>query len=223
MYVKRIGSILVVLSTGALLWGCSQGPNFVATPEPWREQEERACLVSGHVREKPWLVTRATLGGPSVCGAMRPFEMAAAADGRVAMRPSAMLRCNMVPSVERWVQRVVEPEVLRHYRVPLAEMKVAASYACRPRNNLSGGKLSEHGHANALDISSFTLADGRVITVKQGWSGDDRDRSFLRAIHAGACQEFTTVLGPNADRFHADHFHLDRARHGRSGQDHVCR
>ena len=223
MYVSRISLALTVGVAGLLLWGCGRQPDFVAQPEPWREQEERACLVSGHVREKPWLQSRAALGGPSVCGAMRPFEMAAANDGRVELRPAAMLRCNMVPSVERWVRLVVEPEARRHYGVPLAEIKVAASYSCRPRNGQRGAKLSEHGHANALDVAGFVLADGRTITVKQGWLGDGRDRSFLRAVHAGACREFTTILGPEADAFHHDHFHVDLARHGKSGQDVICR
>jgi hypothetical protein len=224
MCVSRLVSFAVIGALGMLLWGCSKGPSYVAQPEPWRAQEERACLVSGQVREKPWLVTRASLGGPSsYCGAMQPFEMAAAADGRVQMRPAALLRCNMIPSVERWVRQVIEPEARRHYGVPLAELRVAASYSCRPRNGQWGAKLSEHGHANALDISAFTLADGRTITVRQGWWGDQRDRSFLRAVHAGACREFTTILGPMADRFHHDHFHVDLARHGRSGQEVVCR
>ncbi len=224
MCVSRLLTSAVVGLAGLLLWGCSNGPTYTAQPEPWRAQEERACLVSGHVREQPWLHTRSSLGGnSSYCGAMQPFEMAGAADGRVQMRPSALLRCNMIPAVERWIRQYVEPEVRRHYGAPLVELKVAASYACRPRNTPWGGKLSEHGHANALDISAFILADGRTITVKQGWWGDPRDRSFLRAVHAGACREFTTVLGPLADAYHRDHFHLDLARHGRSGQEVVCR
>ncbi len=223
MRVSRLLSSAAVGFAGLLLWGCSNGPTYVAQPEPWREQEERACLVSGHVREQPWLHTRSSLGGnSSYCGAMQPFEMAGAADGRVQMRPAALLRCNMIPSVERWVRQVIEPEARRHYGVPVVELKVAASYACRPRNSQSGAKLSEHGHANALDISAFILADGRKITVKQGWSGEPRDRSFLRAVHAGACREFTTVLGPLADAYHQDHFHLDLARHGRSGREVIC-
>jgi hypothetical protein len=224
MYVPRHLSILSVVAAGILLWGCGRSANFVAQYEPWREQEERACLVSGHVHEAPWLQSRNALGGPdSYCGAMKPFEMAGAADGRVSMKPSAMLRCNMIPSVERWIRNTVEPEVRRHYGVPLVEVKVASSYSCRPRNNQAGAKLSEHGHANAIDVSGFHLADGRLITVKGGWRGDGRDRSFLRAVHTGACREFTTILGPEADSFHQDHFHLDLARHGRTGDQVICR
>jgi hypothetical protein len=32
---------------------------------------------------------------------------------------------------------------------------------------------------------------------------------FLRAIHDGACREFGTVLGPEANDPHRNHFHLD--------------
>jgi hypothetical protein len=117
----------------------------------------------------------------------------------------------------------VKPSAEYYFGAPVVEMKVAASYGCRPRNNQSGGKLSEHGYANALDISAFTLADGRVVTVKGGWWGEERERLFLRAVHEGACGEFTTVLGPNSDKFHHDHFHVDLARHGRDGRQRYCK
>lgn len=139
------------------------------------------------------------------------------------MKPAALLRCPMIPQIERWVETVVEPAARRYLGTPLAEIKVAASYACRPINHQSGGKLSEHGHANALDVSGFVLADGRTVTVKAGWNGDPSESAFLMAVHKGACEGFTTVLGPNADRFHHDHFHLDLARHGRDGLMRICK
>lgn len=213
----------VLLTAGVLLaWGCSRTPEFIARHEPWRAEEEQACLASGYVRSSPYLLARASLGGPSVCGAQRPFEMTGAAGGRVAFRPAALLRCPMVPAVERWVEHVVEPAAQRHFGVPLAEVKVAASYACRPMNNRRGSRLSEHGHANALDVSGFVLADGRKVDVLSGWWGDPRERSFLRAVHHGACREFTTVLGPDYDHLHRDHFHLDLARRV-YGDGRVCK
>jgi len=203
----------VLLAAGALLvWGCSRTPAFIAQYEPWRAEEERACLASGYVQRTPYLLARASLGGPSVCGALQPFEMTAAAGGRVSLKPAAMLRCPMIPAVEWWIEQVVEPAAARHFGVPIAEVKVAASYGCRPMNNQWGARLSEHGHANALDVSGFVLADGRRVDVKSGWWGDPRERAFLRAVHRGACGAFTTVLGPDYDRLHRDHFHLDLAR-----------
>ena len=35
------------------------------------------------------------------------------------------------------------------------------------------------------------------------------ESTFLRKLHAGACQIFGTVLGPEANDAHKDHFHLD--------------
>lgn len=206
------------------LWGCSKAPQtFISKPEPWRADEETACLSSGHVRSTPFVVERSALGGPGHCGALRPFEMSAAIGGQVQMRPAALLRCPMIPAVEHWMRTFVLPAAHRNFGMPVVEVKVAASYGCRPMNNVSGAKLSEHGHANALDVSAFILADGRHVTVKKGWRGDSREQAFLRQVHDGACNTFTTVLGPNADANHQDHFHMDLARHGRNGDGRVCR
>ncbi|MEQ1578351.1 MAG: extensin family protein [Hyphomicrobium sp.] len=205
------------------LLGCSTGgTNFVAKVEPWREAEENSCNAAGIVRPSPVIQSRTALGGPSVCGAARPFEMSGALGGRVAMKPAALLRCPMIPQVERWVSGSVAPMARYFLGSPVAELTVAASYSCRPINHVMGGKLSEHGYANALDISAFILADGRKITVKGGWNGNDRERAFLKAVHEGACRQFTTVLGPEADSHHRDHFHMDLARHGRDGLHRIC-
>jgi hypothetical protein len=149
--------------------------------------------------------------------------MSGAAAGGVLLRPAATLGCPMVPAIERWVQYVVEPAARRYLGMPLAELKVAASYSCRARNHRWGGWLSEHGHANAVDIAGFVLVDGRTIAVRTGWWGYMRERAFLRAVHRGACDEFTTVLGPDADSYHRNHFHLDLARHGRDGAGRICK
>jgi hypothetical protein len=221
----RIGVNSIWLVTCLLaLWGCAGSmPDFVSRPEPWRDDEARQCLAAGYVRPTPFLVQRAALGGPGYCGAAQPFEMSAALNGQVTMKPSALLTCPMIPAVDRWVGSVVAPAASRHFGQPVVELKVAASYGCRPMNNVSGARLSEHGHANAIDISAFQLADGRWIKVKSGWSGDQREQAFLHQVHDGACQIFTTVLGPNYDPNHRDHFHLDLARHGLNGLKSICR
>ena len=215
--------ILGLVGPALLLAACTGGEDFIAKDEPWREVEERACLASGAVHETAFIKTRSALGGPSVCGAEQPFEMAAADGGRVTLKPTALLRCPMIPQVDRWIASVIEPAALQTYGVPLVEITVAASYACRPMNNVSGAMLSEHGHANALDVSAFILADGTRITVKSGWRGDLRDRAFLRTIHEGACSTFTTVLSPDYDSNHQDHLHVDLARRGSDGLHTICK
>jgi hypothetical protein len=221
MSLSRV-CLALMLPAALSLWACG-GPNFIAKDEPWRAEDERACLQSGIVRESRFVEARASLGGPSVCGAIRPFSVAAAAQGSVELRPAALLRCPMVPALDYWVERVVRPAARYHLRSELVEIKVAASYSCRGMNGIRGARLSEHGHANAVDISAFILADGRPVHVKTGWHGAWAERNFLRQIHRGACEVFTTVLGPNHDAFHRDHFHLDLARHGRDGSGRICK
>ena len=99
----------------------------------------------------------------------------------------------------------------------------AGSYSCRPQNNRRGAKLSEHSFGNALDIMAFHLADGREVTVLKGWRGNPREQDFLREVFVGACRYFATVLGPGADAFHYDHFHIDLARHDPRGERTICK
>jgi hypothetical protein len=72
--------------------------------------------------------------------------------------------------------------------------------------------ISEHAFGNALDIAAFTLADGRRITVKDGWHGLPEEQGFLRDIQASACQQFSTVLAPGSNVYHYDHIHVDLMR-----------
>jgi len=42
------------------------------------------------------------------------------------------------------------------------------------------------------------------------------EASFLRRLHKGACGTFGTVLGPEANEAHRDHFHFDLAARKRN-------
>lgn len=225
--VRRLPIAFVVVAGLLTLWGCGKSPStgYFAPPkpEPWRNEEESKCLAGGYARPSPFIAQRAALGGPSGCGVERPFEIQATLNGQVQLRPSAFVRCPMIPSIDRWMREVVMPAAHRHFGRPVVEAKVISSFACRPINHQNGSRLSEHGHGNAIDVSGFQLADGRWVMVKSGWYGDPRERAFLRHVHQGACETFTTVLGPNYDANHRDHFHLDLAWHGRDGQNRICK
>ncbi|MEO0728878.1 MAG: extensin family protein [Pseudomonadota bacterium] len=203
--------------------GHLQRPYNPPESEAWRAMGEQACIASGAVQPSPFIKARSSLGGPvPACGAHRPFVVTAIDNGRVRFTRAATVRCPMVPALELWTQRIVAPAAIKYLGSPVTRMRVISSYACR-RIAGSRGKLSEHGRANAIDIAAFETADGRVITLKRGWRGRRSEAKFLRAVHRGACRYFTTVLGPNYNRAHHDHFHLDLARHGRTGTYRVCR
>jgi hypothetical protein len=145
------------------------------------------------------------------CGLKDAVRITEIADVKLS-RP-AIMDCTTAQALNRWVDKSVHKAFRSHGRV--VELRVAAHYACRTRNNRAGAKISEHGRGRAIDISAFTLSNGTVITVAQGWHAKDTRRAMQWA-HREACGPFGTVLGPKADRYHQDHFHFDTARH-RSG------
>lgn len=129
--------------------------------------------------------------------------------GSVSFSQPATVNCGMAEPLRDWLEGSVQPEARRAFGEGVVSIDVAASYACRPRNNKRGAKMSEHGYGNAIDIAAFTLESGRKVTVLEGWRGGREEQLFLRAVHDEACGEFHTVLGPSADTNHRDHIHLD--------------
>lgn len=150
----------------------------------------------------------AVTGSLPGCGAKDAVRVRSISGVRLST-PSVM-HCDLAKSLNRWVSKDVEKAFGRRNKV--VSLRVAAHYACRTRNSRPGARISEHGKARAIDISGFTLEDGQTITVLEGWK-QRRTRKKLRKIWKAACGPFGTVLGPDADRYHLDHFHLDVARH----------
>lgn len=129
--------------------------------------------------------------------------------GSISFSRPATMNCGMADPLHDWLEDQVQPAAQKAFGESVVSIDVAASYACRARNNQRGAKMSEHGFGNAIDIAAFTLESGRKVTVEDGWRGNRDERRFLRGIHDAACAEFRTVLGPDADRHHHDHLHLD--------------
>jgi hypothetical protein len=128
-----------------------------------------------------------------------------AADGRrVAIAPPATLRCPMAEAVVHWIRDEVAA-VAHDLGAPLKSVGVDTSFECRSRNRVAGAKLSEHGHANAIDLRGFTLANGKVV----GLTDPAVDRGARERLRQTACARFTTVLGPGSDGYHENHVHLD--------------
>lgn len=130
----------------------------------------------------------------------------------VEITPPATLACPLVSALEDWLAQGVQPAALRWFGQPVAEIKQISAYSCRGMNGQRGAKISEHAFGNALDIAAFTLADGRRITVREGWRGLPEERAFLRDVQSSACERFSTVLGPGSNIYHYDHLHVDLMR-----------
>jgi Extensin-like protein C-terminus len=132
--------------------------------------------------------------------------------GSVAVRPAATLACPIVSALDHWIADSVQPAAMRWYGARVVEIKQISAYSCRGMNGDWHAHISEHAFGNALDIAGFTLADGRQITVKDGWHGMPQEQGFLRDIEAAACQQFSTVLAPGSNVYHYDHIHVDLMR-----------
>ena len=135
-----------------------------------------------------------------------------AAVGPVAVKPTATLACPIVSVLDRWLADSVQPAAIRWFGARVVEIKQISAYSCRGMNGNSHAHISEHAFGNALDIAAFTLADGRRITVKDGWHGMPEEQGFLRDVEAAACRQFNTVLAPGSNVYHYDHIHVDLMR-----------
>ena len=136
----------------------------------------------------------------------------------IALTQQSLMDCTTAQALKRWINNGMKPAV-GSYGGGVREIRVAAHYACRTRNNQAGARISEHGKGRAIDISGFRMRDGSEVTLLQGWNRQSTGR-ILREMHRSACGIFGTVLGPESNRFHLDHFHFDTARY-RSGS--YCR
>ncbi len=136
----------------------------------------------------------------------------AIAVGPASVTPVATLACPLVSTLDRYFSDSVQPAALRWFGQPVVEIKQISAYSCRGMNGDPNARISEHAFGNALDIAAFTLADGRKVTVKDGWHGTPEEQGFLHDVQGAACEVFTTVLGPGSNAYHYDHMHVDLMR-----------
>ena len=140
--------------------------------------------------------------------------------GAVALKPTATLACPIVSALDRWLVDSVQPAAMRWFGNRVVEIKQISAYSCRGMNGNPSAHISEHAFGNALDIAAFTLADGRRISVKDGWRGLPEEQGFLRDVQGAACRQFNTVLAPGSNVYHYDHIHVDLMR--RSSRRIIC-
>jgi hypothetical protein len=172
-----------------------------------------------------------------LCGAPAPILLKSlGSDPKVELDPPAIMTCQLARALNTWLDKTVQPKAEALFVSPVA--KLHNSYACRNRYHDAYQPLSEHALANAIDISDFVLASGERITVLESWPkypftpplplpnpvrvaamgaivpmasviSADQKSKFVKYLHDDACQTFGTVLGPDANEAHKNHFHFD--------------
>ncbi len=210
----RWGIILALLALGACIprdGGERRDPPRAATPA--RAERNSPDTLQCHIdlaRERIGfraLPDQRFEGGCSALGAVQLLEIGT---------PVANLRamtCPLARQFARWAREAVQPAADQWFGSRVQRIETFGTYSCRPVNGRPGARLSEHGYANAVDVSGFVLADGRRVTVQQGWNGEDeRTRRFLRAVHQAGCRRFNIGLSPDSDAYHYNHIHFDMGR-----------
>ena len=152
-----------------------------APPATWSEAEITAARQACSTVLAPLKVSVQELPPlkQDKCGTPAPVALKrlGPAAGGVELSPPATLNCAMVAKLDAFVEKTLQPAAREVFGSPVVKFNQASGYVCRGRNGdlTVNGKLSEHALANALDVASFTLADGRVIDVGKHWGPAARD------------------------------------------------
>lgn len=194
-------------------------PRFPVLLPISKEDAEAAATACKAVLAKEKLIAEPALAAlwDNGCGAVGQITIKAIKlkdGGEVALRPSALIRCETAELFADWVRDELAPATAAYSGI--ARIDVAASYHCRPRNNVRGARMSEHGRANAIDVRAIVMKNGRRFGVDIA----DTPLQLLATMRSSACGYFTTVLGPGSDGYHEDHFHVDYAQ--RRGGYRLC-
>lgn len=227
---KRSRLILILVLIGAISAGLITGRDWL------RQHPQHNPWAPFHLDEPSGLATRLKLDrlrtDPANCrgvlersgirleelpatgsGACRRDDRALIPATPVTLSPnSPQATCAVSAGLLRWLRQVVQPEAKREFGSRVVAIEHLGTFACRKMRNDRFDRMSEHATGNAIDVSAFVLADGRRITVLQGWKQGGSHAAFLRKVRDGACGPFGTVLSPDYNAAHADHFHLDQAR-----------
>lgn len=200
--MKRNDSKRPTASTG-------KRPHINSTPS-FTSAESKQCAVDlkqAGVRFTP-LANEDHGGGCSSIDSVKLLDIGTPTTGLGAMT------CPLARNFAAWAQYAVKPAARKFFGTEVVKIETFGTYSCRNIYGGRSGRLSQHASSNAIDISGFVLADGRRIMLDGGWKGDRASQDFLRALHTSACRRFGTVLGPDYNAAHYNHFHMDMSGNG---------
>jgi hypothetical protein len=214
----RTASILLL---ALLVTACGGGKGRDVVPranDAFKSEPARQCLSTlkaNDVHFSP-LPNQSFGGGCQTIDTVKLMRFATEASNLGAMT------CPLAASFTAWAKHAVKPAARQYLGSDVVRIETFGTYNCRNVNGARSGKLSEHAFGNAVDVAGFVLKDGRRISVLKGWNGTKDERAFLRRLHESACKRFGTVLGPNYNAAHANHFHFDMGKTMKDGSSY-CR
>jgi hypothetical protein len=126
---------------------------------------------------------------------------------------SPQMTCSVAAGLLIWERQGLTPAARDMMGSQVTRIDHLGTYNCRRQYGRKTGWMSEHASANAIDIAGFQFADGRKVTVLEGWKvqggQSTQVANFLAKAQDHACHVFKVVLGPEANAAHENHFHFD--------------
>lgn len=139
----------------------------------------------------------------------------------VKLSPPAIVTCQLALGLVAFEAAALEFSE-KTLGAPIRSIRQGGTYSCRKMARFD--LVSEHSYGNAIDIYSFTLDDGRTVSVLKHFGPVDAPpktpkATFLRSLAQAAYDRdlFSVVLTPFWDALHRDHFHFDMARYRADG------
>ena len=122
------------------------------------------------------------------CGTPAPIQLISIGrNPEVAISPPAILTCDLAEGLYTWLKTDLQPLAKRHLGGEIIKIETMSDYSCRMAYGRVGGRLSEHGHANALDIRGFVTSSAKTAYVLENWGKPQREiREEMIAAKAAA-------------------------------------
>jgi hypothetical protein len=188
----------------------------VAPPESIPDCEAR-LRAAGVVFTNAKLPPRKGKSGVPTCGTEQAVVYRRGPQ-KIRYGSSPLLSCGMALALARF-ETLLNEEAERELGQRVVRISHLGTYSCRKMARYPDW-VSEHSYANAIDIESFTLENGRKITVlgsfgKLGAGPRKKEARFLESLAQRLYDEnvFSAVITPHFDALHKNHFHLDLARY----------
>ena len=191
-----------------------ENDTVVAPPEVIPDCDAR--LAAANVSVKPAELKRRKARGGHECGAPQ-VVVYSGAPGSARIKPTPLVTCGMALALARF-ETILQEEAERELGSRVKSIEQIGTYNCREMARFD--LVSEHSYANAIDLRTFTLQNGRTVSVERhfgrpGTEPTTAEGRFLRKLARRLYDEnvFSAVITEFFDRLHRDHFHLDLARY----------
>ncbi|MGQ0457740.1 MAG: extensin family protein [Hyphomicrobium sp.] len=147
-------------------------------PPAWTPEEIAAAKARCDVILKR--ITAVAIAQPPLregaCGAPAPIQLVSIGKSpEVSISPPATMTCELAEALDTWIKNDIQPLAKKHLGAEVIKIENMSDYSCRNAYGRAGGKLSEHGLANALDIRGFVTAAAKTAYVLEDWGVTQRE------------------------------------------------